>query len=249
LVIAGAPVPPGPALSLALGWGADVTWTRDPDRASVDRVLGTAAGRLAAAGRRPYLIPRGGATALGAVGYALAAFELAHQLAGHGAVWARVVTAVGSGGTLAGLVAGNILLGRPWDLAGASASRPASEASHRVGALAGECLALLTGGRTSGGPPSAGSSSAAPAGTADGYRVTVDDVRITDVRGPGHGLSSPEGDAAAAQAMRAEGLLADPVYTAKALALVARCPGPGPVVFWHTGGLLDAVAAAQDAAR
>jgi hypothetical protein len=40
-----------------------------------------------------------------------------------------------------------------------------------------------------------------------------------------------------------------PAPELRALALVARCPGPGPVVFWHTGGLLDAVAAAQDAAR
>jgi D-cysteine desulfhydrase len=227
LVIAGDPAPPGPALSLALAWGAGVTWTHDGDRASVDRLLGVVAGRLTAAGRRPYPVPRGGATAVGAVGYALAAFELAAQLAGHGAGRARVVTAVGSGGTLAGLVAGNVLLGRPWDLAGASASRPAAEASHRVLALAGECLALLTGEA----------------------QLTPDDVRITDVRGPGHGLASAEGGAAADRAMRAEGLLADPVYTAKALALVARCPGPGPVVFWHTGGLLDAVAAAQDAAR
>ena len=37
----------------------------------------------------------------------------------------------------------------------------------------------------------------------------------------------------------------DPVYTAKALALA---PAGQPVVFWHTGGVLDAVAAAQEAA-
>ena len=36
----------------------------------------------------------------------------------------------------------------------------------------------------------------------------------------------------------------DPVYTAKALAHV---PKGGPIVFWHTGGVLDAVAAAQEA--
>jgi hypothetical protein len=36
----------------------------------------------------------------------------------------------------------------------------------------------------------------------------------------------------------------DPVYTAKALAQVPRS---GSVDFWHTGGVLDAVAAAQEA--
>jgi len=45
--------------------------------------------------------------------------------------------------------------------------------------------------------------------------------------------------------MRTEGLMLDPVYTAKALAQAATS---GSVVFWHTGGVLDAVAAAQEAA-
>jgi len=224
LVIAGDPVPPGPALALALAWGATVSWTRDADRASVDRALPVAAADLTARGRRPYPIPRGGATAAGAVGYALAAFELAGQLAALGVRRARVVVAVGSGGTMAGLVAGNVLLGGDWAVAGASASRPAREMSRRVLRLAGECLTLLGGDQ------------AAPGG-----------VDIADVRGPGHGLPSAEGIAAAEQAMRAEGLLLDPVYTAKALPLAAG--RPGPVVFWHTGGLLDAVAAAQEAAR
>ena len=59
------------------------------------------------------------------------------------------------------------------------------------------------------------------------------------------GLPSPDGMAAAAQAMRTEGLMVDPVYTAKALALA---PPGRPVVFWHTGGVLDAVATAREAA-
>ena len=143
LVLAGDPVPPGPALSLALAWGASVTWTHDADRASVDRALPQAARQLAERGRRPYLIPRGGATALGATGYFLAASELAGQLADHGVRTARVVVAVGSGGTLAGLAAGNAALGRPWTLAGASVSRPAAEMSRRVLGLATACLALL----------------------------------------------------------------------------------------------------------
>ena len=79
LVIAGSPEPPeppGPALALARSWGAAVRWTGVPERDSVDAALPAAARELTAAGRRPYLIPRGGATGLGAVGYALAAAEL-----------------------------------------------------------------------------------------------------------------------------------------------------------------------------
>jgi 1-aminocyclopropane-1-carboxylate deaminase/D-cysteine desulfhydrase-like pyridoxal-dependent ACC family enzyme len=75
--------------------------------------------------------------------------------------------------------------------------------------------------------------------------VVVGDVVVADARGPGHGLASPEATAMAEQAMRTEGLMVDPVYTAKALSLLPRCAGGGNVVFWHTGGLLDAVAVAE----
>lgn len=43
--------------------------------------------------------------------------------------------------------------------------------------------------------------------------------------------------------------MTDPVYTAKALWLVARQQTAKPVVFWHRGGMLDVVAAVQDMAR
>ena len=229
LVIAGSPSPPGPALALAMSCGATIRWTGAPERESVDAGLPRAAAELAARGQRPYLIPRGGATGLGAVGYALAARELHEQLAGHGVDSARVVVAVGSGGTLAGLVAGHVLLGRPWTLVGASVSRPPEETAGRVLALARECLGAI-------GPPLRRSAEAG-------------DIVVADARGPGHGLPSPEGTAAAEQAMRTEGLMVDPVYTAKALALVPRYAEGGNVVFWHTGGGLDTVALAAEAHR
>jgi 1-aminocyclopropane-1-carboxylate deaminase/D-cysteine desulfhydrase-like pyridoxal-dependent ACC family enzyme len=234
LVIAGHPRPPGPALALARSWGATVRWTGVPERDSVDAGLPAAAAELAAVGRRPYLIPRGGATGLGAVGYALAAVELREQLDAHGADSARVVAAVGSGGTLAGLVAGNVLMGRPLRLVGASVSRPAEETAGRVLALARDCLRLLAG--------SAGK-------TGQAAEARPEDVVVADARGPGHGLASPEGTAAAELAMRTEGLMVDPVYTAKALAMASRYATGGNVVFWHTGGQLDAVAMAAEAGR
>jgi len=227
LVIAGRPGPPGPALALARSWGAAVRWTGVPERDSVDAVLPAVARELAAAGHRPYPIPRGGATGLGAVGYALAAAELHAQLDGLGRHDVTVLVPTGSGGTLAGLVAGHVLLGRPWALLGGSASRPPRAAAGQVLSLARDCLRLLGAGTEAGTGPG-------PA-----------DVTVVDARGPGHGVPSADGLAAAAQAMRTEGLMLDPVYTAKALALAPR---NRRVVFWHTGGVLDAVAAAQEAA-
>jgi 1-aminocyclopropane-1-carboxylate deaminase/D-cysteine desulfhydrase-like pyridoxal-dependent ACC family enzyme len=238
LVIAGIPGPPGPALALARSWGAAVRWTGVPERDSVDAGLPVAAAELAADGRRPYLMPRGGASGLGAVGYALAAFEVREQLAAHGVDSARVVVATGSGGTLAGLVAGNVLAGRPLTLVGAAVSRPADETARRVLGLARECLRVLAGSGLPGVPG---------VERASGGGVGPDDVLVADARGPGHGVASTEGIAAAEQAMRTEGLMVDPVYTAKALALVSRYAGDGNVVFWHTGGQLDAVALAAEA--
>ena len=67
-------------------------------------------------------------------------------------------------------------------------------------------------------------------------------MELIDARGPGHGLASAAGDQAAHLALRAEGLVLDPVYSAKALAAVPAVVGDEPALFWHTGGLLDAVA-------
>ena len=240
LVIAGPPGDLGPNLALARSWGAAVRWTGVPERDSVDTGLPAAAAELGARGRRPYLIPRGGATGRGAVGYALAAVELREQLAVHGADGARVVVAAGSGGTLAGLVAGNVLMGRPFRLIGGSVSRPAEETAGRVRALAQACLVLLA---RSGLPGLPGRD------TVSGDDIGLQDVVVADARGPGHGLASPEGTAAAEQAMRTEGLMVDPVYTAKALALVSRHADGGDVVFWHTGGQLDVVAMAGGSGR
>jgi D-cysteine desulfhydrase len=232
LVIAGEPAQRSPGLDLARAWGASIGWTRAADRASVDDALPRVAASLAARGRRPYLVPRGGATALGAVGYVQAAFELHGQLAARGVGRACVVVAVGSGCTMAGLLAGNELLGRPWRLVGASVSRPPQETTRRVTGLARECVALLNAAHRNGSDPAA---------------RAVGDVELVDARGPGHGAASPEGRWAADTAMRTEGLVLDPVYTAKAMPVLLRVPDEPVVVFWHTGGMLAAIAEAAGA--
>jgi D-cysteine desulfhydrase len=130
-----------------------------------------------------------------------------------------VVVATGAGGTLAGLVAGNVARGRPLRVVGASVSRPPQEVAARVLDLARRVADLH-------GEP-------APA---------ADDVELVDARGPGHASPSVAGDAAAVIALRTAGLVLDPVYTAKALAALPAVTGGAPALFWHTGGLLDAVA-------
>lgn len=221
----GEPHPPTANLRLARSLGADVYFTGDPERGSVDTALEARVRELRAAGRTPYAIPRGGATPLGAAGYALAARELAVQLAAEEVGSAQVVVANGSSGTQAGLVAGAALTTLPWRVIGASTSRDPQESRRRVLELATACAELL----------------GVPAPEAEA-------VEVRDARGPGYGRPSPEAAEAAELALRTEGLLLDHVFTAKAMATLIEIVREGadwPLVFVHTGGLpavLDALA-------
>ncbi|HTJ74682.1 MAG TPA: pyridoxal-phosphate dependent enzyme [Acidimicrobiales bacterium] len=208
-----------PNLALALACGAKVRYTGDPDRSRVDTAVDEVAAELEAAGRRPYPVPRGGAIAVGTVGMVVAAEELAGQLDEMSVEPEAVVIASGSGTTCAGLAVGAQLAGGGWRVIGASVSRPLDRANDEVQALAARCASLLGAGT---GP-----------------------FELVDARGPGFGAPSEAGERAAAIALRTEGLLLDPVYTAKAFAVVLdfmQGGAAGPVVFWHTGGLLAAAA-------
>lgn len=210
------PSAPPPNLTLARALGARVQFTGRPERESVDEALDEVAAGLRAEGRRPYPMPRGGASGLGAAGYTLAVAELAAQLDAEGVVPELVLVATGSGGTQAGLVAGTVAGAWPWRVVGASVSRPPEVCAGRVLALARAAADLL-------GQPGA----------------EAGNVAVRDARGPGYGIPSAAGEQAAAVAARTEGLLLDPVFTAKALAELPRLleeGSGGPVVFWHTGG-------------
>ncbi len=80
----------------------DIVWSGDLDYYALEGAIVDESERLAGEGRRPYLIPVGGASAVGALGYVHAADELDTQVPG----LPVVVVADGSGGTHAGLVAG-----------------------------------------------------------------------------------------------------------------------------------------------
>lgn len=210
-----------PNLALARRLGATVSFTMQDERGSVDLALAEAADGLTAAGHRPYVIPRGGATAVGAAGYGVAVEELAGQLRSLEMTPEVVVVATGSCGTQAGLLAGVTALSLPWRIIGATVSRPPAECRERVLRLARECGALL------GWPP------------AEPGRI-----EIRDMRGPGYGMASAAGGRAACLAASADGLLLDPVYTAKAfgaLLSVIRAGFRGTAVFVHTGGTVAAV--------
>lgn len=205
--------------------GAQVTYTGSTERASVDPAMARLADALRRTGRTPYVIPRGGATPLGCVGYVRASLELAGQLAEAGVTPTRVFVATGSCGTHAGLEVGVRWLQTAYRVVGVTVSRPAAECRDRIRALAEACAGLLD---LDLGPP-------------------LEPEVLEGYLAPGYGLRSPAGDAATALLARTEGLLLDPVYTAKAMAalLERAAEDPGPIVFWHTGGAPSAFATTE----
>ena len=221
------PSPPPTAMRLARRFGADLRFTGDDDRSSVDRHLAAVAAGHRTQGRVPYVIPRGGATPTGSLAYAQACSEMAAQLVQQDVDPELLLVATGSCGTQAGLIAGTIACDAAWRVVGASVSRPVAECVARIDALARACTDRL------------------------GFRhPRPDEVTVMDARGPGFGLPSESGRRCAALAADTEGILLDPVYTAKALAQVdALRDVTGPIVFWHTGGLASAIADAADPAR
>jgi D-cysteine desulfhydrase len=197
--------------------GVDVRFTGEADRSSVDAGIEAVAAELRAAGRKPYPVPRGGATPLGALGYVRASVELAAQLPALGEPPTALWLATGSCGTQAGLVAGAALTGAPYRVVGVTVSRPAAESRERVRALAAGAAAL--------------------AGIEAGLR---EPTVLGGWIGPGYGVPSADGQAAARMVAATEGVFLDPTFGAKAMAaLVAACRAGrvrGTQVFLVSGG-------------
>ncbi len=209
--------------------GVDVRFTGDPDRSSVDAGIEAVTAELRAAGRRPYPVPRGGATPLGALGYVRASVELAAQLAALGERPSGLWLATGSCGTQAGLVAGAALTGAPYEVVGVTVSRPVAECRERVRELAAGAAAL--GGLAAG---------------------LAEPAVLGGWIGPGYGAASAEGGRAARMVAAAEGVFLDPVFGAKAMAaLIAECKAGrvrGTQVFLVSGGAPTLFTGSRDAA-
>jgi D-cysteine desulfhydrase len=109
------PPPPEGNILLDRLVGARIHWIDHAAWLQRTRIMKELAERLRGEGRRPYVIPEGGSNEVGAWGYVRCAEELAGQLPPGPAT---VVSACGSGGTTAGLLAGVTLLDLPWRVVG-----------------------------------------------------------------------------------------------------------------------------------
>ncbi len=201
--------------------GAAVRYCTAAEWARIDEVLAELAERERAAGHRPYVIPESGATVTGALGYTACGQEIAQQIR-HGAPeFDTVVITAFSGGSHAGLLMAKQLTGLRADIVSVPVSWAAEAVRRYVTDVIGQAQ------RKYGLPVEA-----------------PEEVRLLDgYQGPGRDEVRVEELETVVRVARTEGIVLDPVYTAKAFHAVLDTIRRDPralgrrVCFIHTGGI------------
>lgn len=186
-------------------------------RADRDRILKETFDKAAADGDKPYLVPYGGSSPTGALGYAFAMEEFMQQNVY--ADW--MVFGTSSGGTHAGLVLGQRMFGFKGKALGISIDESEDWLKEHVSKLASDASEKL------------------------GKRMEftqADVLANADYCRAGYGVLTEAEREAVRLFARNEGLLLDPVYTGRAAAGLVDLIRRGffkkneTVLFWHTGG-------------
>jgi L-cysteate sulfo-lyase len=192
----------------------DIPWTGDRNQAIRDL-----AERLAAQGRRPYVVPYGVSSPLGAIGYASTALEIAQQANVAGFAPSAIVFCTGSGATQAGLVLGAVSCLPGARVVGIDIDAEPARVKADVIRYACEAAARLD------------------------LPFDENDVEVVAGHaGPAYGVPHQATFDAIKLAARLEALVLDPVYSGKGLAGLIALIGENcwsrddHVVFVHTGG-------------
>jgi len=208
--------------------GAEVRWAGDTP---LQQAMEEVASEEEKAGHRPYLIPLGGSTPLGATGYVAAMEELWSQLDELELELDAVIVPTGSGGTQAGMLVGGKVLGFAGQIVGVSAFGDQKTVKAILRELAPSTAEFL------------------------GLNVAIGDgdlVVYDDYLGEGYGVLAEIEREAIRMVARSEAILLDPVYTGRAMAglidLIRKgVYRPGQtILFWHTGGTSALFSYAQD---
>jgi L-cysteate sulfo-lyase len=189
----------------------------DEDRLAA---MAAIADRVQSEGGKAYVVPSGGSTAVGALGYVNCAMELARQADDQGLRIDYLVHATGSAGTQGGLVAGMHAINSEIKVIGIDIDAEPDYVEKHVKRLAGETCSKL------------------------GISAPADEATIIESGYAGQAYGIPtEGMVAAVERLaREEGILLDPVYTGKAMAGLidmvekGRFKKSDNIVFLHTGG-------------
>lgn len=179
--------------------------------------------QLEAAGHHCMEVPIGGSTHVGAIGFAAGYVEFKEQQEAMGlGAFDYIIHSTGSGGTLAGLAAGRALCGGKEKIVAVTCSMKDEGYEAKVAGLANQALDQLK---------------------QSGLRIQPEDLVIDrGYFGEGYEVPSEASTEAMKLLARTEGVVLDPVYTAKAFAglldyvKTGRIKQGQRVVFWHTGG-------------
>lgn len=206
--------------------GAQIVWITPDDYQKRDELMARDAAALKAAGHKPYIIPEGASTALGALGYVRATEELVNDITntlGGAQQPCTIISAAGSGGTSAGLILGAKLFDVNVRIAGVNVCNDRDYFIRNIGAICENAIA--------------------------DHHLDIEFDRQQDIEiidgyvGRGYGLSQTEELKLVKEVAQTEGIFLDPVYTGKAfygmveeLKQDPKCFGER-VIFIHTGGI------------
>jgi 1-aminocyclopropane-1-carboxylate deaminase/D-cysteine desulfhydrase-like pyridoxal-dependent ACC family enzyme len=200
--------------------GAKVHIVDVPLGPELDNLLLAKAEEMRRAGRKPYVWDRVTGRPIAAVSYALCMAEILEGIRQRG-IEPAVIYAAAAGATGAGLALGKKVLGWTGRLRLLCPIRWPWDTATDLAEVANQTAVLL-------GLP---------------HRLQAADIDVSDSYiGPGYGAVTPAGREAIDLLGRTEGILLDPVYTAKAMAGLIddirqkRVPADGALVFVHTGG-------------
>lgn len=181
--------------------------------------------RLWLQGGRPYLVPTGGSSVLGTLGFVVAAFELAEQVRAHELPEPTyIVVPLGSGGTVAGLVLGLKIAGLASQVVGVLVTDIHAPSASTLARLANRTGRYLVQRQVKFAVP----------------HISAEEFVIErGCLGAGYGAPLGEATELAAWLKAHEGLSLDDVYAAKAALALERGARErrwkdGPVLFWLT---------------
>ena len=201
---------------------AEIQFISEAEYEHVDAVMQEAAENYREQGLRAYVIPEGGSTALGAMGYVRAMQEISEQLATRKLRIDVMICAVGSGGTLAGLVLGKHAFGVDMEVWGINVCDDAAYFCKHTREILRAALQR--------------------------FDIPIElaelDIKVIDgYVGKGYALNRQEEIETIKEVARTEGIILDPVYTGKAMYGVKDLIARGKlkkgqkVLFLHSGGI------------
>lgn len=200
--------------------GADIRFF-PVEREEIPRIMEEVADELRKKGEKPYIIPLGASYPIGAAGYVNSVIEIYSQAKEMGLKFDWIVHAAGSGGTQAGLVFGIKMLKMDAKVLGISMGPNAETLRSAALRIAKGISNLLD----------------------VNVQISSQDVRVIDDFAGEEGIISKEVVGAIKTLARTEGIILDPVYTAKAMLGIIELIKNGffdeneNLLFIHSGGL------------